>query len=117
MSKMIRWLIASALIMFALPWSVVTFIKSDAGMAVCFILFFAVNPVFSVVLGILAGKDIKHLWSLPLISALLFLAGTWTFFEFRETAFLLYAAIYLILGASAMLISVFVKKKKEQNKL
>ena len=117
MKKMVPWLIASVLILFALPWLTVTIVKSDAAMAVCFILFFAVNPVYSVVLGVNAGKDMKSMWSLPLISALLFLAGTWTFFEFREIAFLLYAAIYLVLGAAAMLISVCVKKKKEQDNI
>ncbi len=116
MEKWIRWVIASAFIMLALPWLTVTMIKGDAGMAVCFILFFSVNPIYSVVLGAFAGKDISSLWSLPPVSSLLFLAGTWLFFELGEPAFLLYAAIYLVLGCVAMLISAFVKRKREQGR-
>ena len=50
----------------------------------------------------------KHLWSLPVISAVLFLIGTWIFFDMGETAFILYAAVYLVIGIMAMLISMFI---------
>ena len=114
MQQVTPWLIATVIIMFALPWLAVTFINSDAGMAVCFVLFFAVNPLYAVILGVNAGKDIKSLWYLVLFPALLFLAGAWTFFSFRETAFILYAVIYLLLGTAAMLISAFIIKKKSE---
>ena len=52
----------------------------------------------------------KHLWSLPIISAVLFLIGTWVFFDMGETAFILYAVIYLALGIAAMLLSMFIGK-------
>ena len=94
----ILWLAASAVVILALPWLAVTLVKGDAGMAVCFLLFFAINPIYFVVTGIFAGKDMKHLWSLPVISAVLFLIGTWVFFEMGETAFILYAVVYLVLG-------------------
>lgn len=94
-----------------MPWMVVTFVKGDSGMAVCFLLFYAFNPICSVTVGAVAGKDVKHLWSLPVILAVLFLCGTWIFFEMGETAFMLYAAVYLVLGIAAMLISMFVRKK------
>ena len=42
---------------------------------------FAVNPLYSVLIGAFSGKDIRHLWSLPVISAVLFLIGTWIFFD------------------------------------
>lgn len=105
------WLAVSAVIMLVLPWLAVTLVKSDAGMAACFILFFAVNPIYSVVIGFFAGKDKKHLWSLPVISAVLFLIGTWVFFDMGETAFILYAVVYLALGIVTLLISMFIRKK------
>ena len=37
----------------------------------------------------------QKLWFLPPVNALLFLLGTWTFFEFAEPAFWLYAGVYL----------------------
>ena len=107
--NIILWMAASAVVMLAFPWLAATFIKGDAGMAVCFLLFFAVNPLYSVLAGAFAGKDIRRLWSLPVISAALFLIGTWIFFDMGESAFILYAAVYLVLGIAAMLI-----KKKMQ---
>ena len=77
--NIILWLAVSAVIMLMLPWLAVTFVKGDTGMAVCLLLFYAVNPIYSVVIGAFAGKDVKHLWSLPIISAALFLIGTWIF--------------------------------------
>ena len=112
--NIILWLAASAVVMLAFPWLAVTFVKGDAGMAVCFLLFFAVNPLYSVIIGAYAGKDVKHLWSLPVISAVLFLIGTWIFFDMGETAFILYAAVYLIIGIMAMLISMFIRKKTQK---
>ena len=48
-----------------------------------------------------------------MITALLFLIGTWLFFDWREKAFVLYALIYLFLGIAAMLISMFIEKKRK----
>ena len=112
--NIILWLAVSAVVMLAFPWLTVIFVKGDAGMAVCFLLFFAVNPLYSVIIGAFAGKDIRHLWSLPVISAALFLIGTWIFFDMGETAFILYAAVYLIIGIMAMLISMFIRKKMQE---
>ena len=76
MKKMIPWILATAVIMLVFPWLAVTFIKGDGGMAVCFILFFAVNPIYAICSGAYAGKDIKIFWTLPIIIALFFLLGT-----------------------------------------
>jgi hypothetical protein len=112
--NIILWLAASAVVMLVFPWLAVTFVKGDAGMAVCFLLFFAVNPLYSVIIGAFAGKDVKHLWSLPVISAVLFLIGTWLFFDMGETAFILYATVYLVIGIMAMLISMLIRKKTQK---
>ena len=101
-------------VMLALPWLAVTFVNGDAGMAVCFLLFFAVDPLYSVMIGVFAGKDVKHLWSFPVIAVVLFLIGTWIFFDMGETAFILYAVVYLVLGIVAMLISMFIRKRGQR---
>lgn len=111
MKKLITWMISALILMIGFPWLAVTFAGS-AGMAVCFILFFAINPLYCAVCGAFAGKNIKQLWALPIISAGLFLAGAWIFFEMRETAFLLYCGCYLAVGIVAMLISTFVNKRR-----
>lgn len=82
--NIILWMAALAVVMLAFPWLAVTFVKGDAGMAVCFLLFFAVNPLYSVLIGAFAGKDIRRLWSLPVISAVLFFIGTWIFFDMGD---------------------------------
>lgn len=105
------WCAASAAVMLFLPWVAVAFVKTDSGMAASLALFFAVNPAYSVLLGIFAGKDAKRLWSLPVISAALFLLGAWVFFAVGEMAFFLYAGVYLALGIAAMLVSGFVYQK------
>lgn len=104
-------LAVSVMIMLGLPWLAVTFVKGDAGMAVCLLLFFAVDPIYSVMIGAFAGKNRGYLWSLPIISAALFLCGTWLIFDMGEPAFIMYAAVYLVLGIAAMLISMLLKKK------
>ena len=115
MKKMIAWLIASAAILLALPWLAVTFIKSDAGMAVSLFLFFVLNPIYAICAGAYAGRDVKRFWALPVITALFFLDGAWLFFDMGEMAFILYALIYLLLGMAAMLLSRFIRKKQSKN--
>ncbi len=115
MKKIFPWLIASTAILLALPWLAVTFVESDAGMAVSLFLFFVLNPIYAICTGAYAGKDIKKFWVLPVITALFFLAGAWWFFELGESDFILYALVYLILGMAAMLLSQFVRKKRQKN--
>ena len=110
----ILWLAVSAIIMLVLPWLAVTFVKGDAGMAVCFLLFYAINPIYSVIIGTFAGKNIKRLCSLPFISSILYLLGVLIFFDMGEIAFIMYAVIYFILGIVAMLVSMFIERKKQQ---
>ena len=110
MRKLITWTMLAMLLMIGCPWLAVEFAGS-AGMAVCIILFFAVNPLFSVVCGAFAGKNIRQLWALPIITAGSFLAGVWLFFEMGEPAFLLYGGCYLMIGMIAMLISAFMNKR------
>lgn len=112
MKKYIHWIIAAMFLMIGCPWLAVRF-AGDAGMAICFILFFAVDPLFSVFCGIFSGSQLRLYWSLPLLNAALFLLGSWIFFDMGEPAFLQYAGCYLMIGTAAMLLTAFVKSKKE----
>ena len=96
-------------VMLLLPWLAVTFVPGDAGMAVCFILFFVVNPMLTLGMGALAG--IRRQWFWPVATAGLFLLGAWLAFSPGEGAFLLYAGVYLALGAAAMLIAALLRKR------
>lgn len=100
-----RWLAVLAVVMLTLPWLAVNIVPGDAGMAACFVLFYAVNPLCCVGVGWFAGKDVRSRWSLPALAAALFLAGVWMLFDAGEPAFFRYATAYLALGIGAMLLS------------
>lgn len=98
------WTVAAVILFVGLPWLIVTLIHSDAAMAACFLLFFAIDPVFAIAAGMFAGKDPRRLWFLPILTPLLFLAGTWLCFDPGETAFVTYALMYLLLGGTTMFV-------------
>lgn len=110
MKKLLAWSLFAVILMIGCPFVAVMFAGS-AGMAVCFILFFGVNPLFCALCGLSAGKNIRKLWSLPLVTAGLFLMGTWLFFEMKEMAFLIYCVCYFVIGITAMAIGAVINKK------
>ena len=99
-------MIASALVALLMPWLAVALVPGDSGMAICFLLFFAINPITAILLGIFSGGNVRTAWIQPLLFAALFLLGAWVFFTVTEMAFLLYAAVYLLLGYAAMLAAI-----------
>lgn len=107
--RLISILILIAFWMLIIPIVVVNTVKSDAGMLVILLLFFAVYPVISAVVGILAGKDIKEFWFSPLLVAGLF----WLFSSLvYQTVFpVIDSALYFIICTISMLISYFISKK------
>lgn len=113
-AKFLGWLAGSAAIMLLLPWGAVTFVKSNAGMAVTLLLFFVINPIYALIAGAFAGKSIKSLWSVPFLVAILFLLGAWIFFDMGESAFAIYAGVYLVIGIVAMLVSARIRPKKHR---
>ncbi len=113
--QLIVWSVISVLVMLGLPFMAVLF-AGDAGMMICFLLFYALNPIYSVIIGSVAGKAVKELWPLPVISAVLFIIGVWIFFTMSEVLFLIYALVYLALGMIAMLISKLIHKRAVERK-
>ena len=111
MKKLVPWLFASAAVMLMLPALAARLVNAEDGMAVCLALFFVVNPLFSACIGVYAGRDLQRFWFLPIFPAAFFLLGAWLFLDAGETAFLIYAAAYALLGYAAMLISWFMRKK------
>lgn len=105
-------LLITALVALLLPWLAVTLVKGDGGMAVIFLLFFAVNPITAILLGVFSGGNIRVTWFYPLLFAALFLLGAWGLFTMAEMAFALYAVIYLLLGYAAMLAAWWLAKRK-----
>ena len=46
--------------MFILPFAVAKLASECAGMALCMMLFLVINPLYSIILGIISGKNIKN---------------------------------------------------------
>lgn len=112
------WAIAGMLlVMFGFPWATVTFASHDAGMAIMFILFFGVNAMESLYVGIYAGMAIKERWYLPPVNSAAFLLGVWTVLDWGNPDFYGYAIAYLALSVLTMLITVVVVRnvRKELN--
>ena len=81
-------------------------------MAAVMLLFYLADPVFSLILGTAAGREIKKLWFLPLCFPLLFLLGVGAAFTFKEWIFYAYGAGYLILGYLATGVTWLTGRKK-----
>ena len=117
MKKNLWAILAIVLVMFGLPFAAVTFAPGDAGMAICFVLFFGVNAMCSLYVGIFAGLAVKQRWFLPLVNSAAFLLGVWTVFDWGNPDFYGFAVAYLVLSFLTMLISIVVVRniRKELN--
>ena len=97
------WTAAALLLFLIIPWVTCLVIKSDAAMAVCFILWYAIDPVFAIAAGMFAGKRPRELWFLPLLLPVLFLISTRICFA-PDPAYMGYALMYALLGGTTMLV-------------
>ena len=109
------WLSVTVVVMFLLPFAVARLASECSGMALCMILFFIVNPIYSAILGYRCGKDVRRMWNLPLVSAIAFLAGAWIFFDIHEIWFIVYAGIYLAIGYIVMFISKYMNRRVQKS--
>ena len=107
---MLLVIIITILAVFGIPFLAVLF-ATDAGMAVCLLSFYIINPVVSILNGVFSGKDLKKQWYAHLFVPAIFLITAWSLFTFTETIFIVYAAVYLLLGAASTLITSLVTKK------
>lgn len=44
---LLLWAVSAIIIMLVLPWMAVNFVSAQAGLTVCFLLFFIVNPIYA----------------------------------------------------------------------
>ena len=98
----------AAVVMLVFPWLSVTLPLGD-GFGAFILLFFAVDPLFSLLTGLYSARS-RRLYLLPLYVSLLFLVGAWTFFEPWELDFLIYAVAYLAIGYAALLLRLAIKR-------
>ena len=99
------WFAGAVLVLAGLPLAFVLWARGDAGMALCLLSFYGINPLFFLALGIFAGRQPKRRWILLIAGAGIYLFAMGGLFTWREPAFALYAAGYLLLGSVAALLS------------
>ena len=108
----LRWGATSVVLVCVLPW-LTLLLDFGTGMVMFVLFFFAVDPTYSVFLGIFAGKDLRHRWILPFLApTLLLLEGRLVIAAWEDLAG--YAGAYLALGFISMMISWSITPKKEQ---
>ena len=97
--------------MFIIPLFAVNTVKPDVGMLVALILFYVLNLVFSLFLGIASGKDIKFFWFVPILIAVLF----WRFSSLSyKTEFpIVYSKLHLVLCGITIALAVFLNRKSK----
>ncbi len=109
---MIAAIIITLAAIFGIPLLAVLF-ASTAGMAICILSFYIINPIVSVGVGVFAGFDIKKRWYACLFTGIAFIITAWSLFTINEPLFLYYSVIYIIFSTLSMAItSLIVRRKK-----
>lgn len=103
--------ILSLIAMVLVPALTITTLLGGDALGIMLILTFTLNPIVSVVIGILSGWDGKVQWYLPLANAVIFLIASILIMEF-DISLLIEAVIYFALGILAAYITNTVKNKK-----
>lgn len=96
-------IVTMLVVMLILPLIAVRIVSSDAGMALCFILFFAVNPLVVISLSVMAGTELRKLWWVPLLAAVVFPLFFGIVVMELVTDLFIYSALYLAVGLLAMI--------------
>ena len=116
MKKSVLWLMLTLFVMIGLPWLFIALLGSEGSLPACLAMFFVGNPVYSLIVGRSAGKNVKKHWFLPAVPPLLFILGIWIVLRGDDSTVYIYAAIYLLLGILAMLFRrKMLLRRKEKN--
>lgn len=111
MKKALIWLLSSIIIMLGIPL-IINILKVYPGMMYALILVYCVNPIYSGFLGYYTGRNIKELWILPVVPAVLFLLGAHLIYKMAFKTYIIHFFIYLLISYIAALVSV--KKRKKE---
>jgi len=102
----------SLLVMVLVPvLTVFTTLGADA-LGLMFLYTFVLNPIASIVIGILSGWGEKTQWYLSLINAIIYLIASVVIMEF-DVSWLFGAVIYFVLGIAAAYITNAIRKRRK----
>lgn len=77
------WLILSMVLLYLLPCVGFTFVTSDKGVGTLVGMFIVIYNIYFIAMGIFAGKNLRKMWGLPIISYIMFVDSQLKFFEQR----------------------------------
>ena len=100
--KTIPWIILMILFMIVVPLIAHILGDDDSGVIAAIISVFAM-PVYTILLGVFAGDDIRHQWFLPLLPVVFRYIGGWICNEGLGYSY--YVSMSLIVGICAAMLS------------
>ena len=115
LKKILGLLVLTILLMYLCPFILAKMVNGSDGLALLFILLFFVNPIYSIMVGIAAGKDFYNSLYYPFVVAIIFVSGYMIVFETNDYGLLVYAGIYLLLAVTSMVITYLIEKKNSES--
>ncbi len=103
-------IVLTVLFVFGIPLLAVLF-ATYAGMAICLISFYLINPIVSVASGVYSAM--KKRWYICLFPALVFIITAWSLFTINEPIFIFYSAVYLVFSFIAMFVTSMITNRKK----
>ena len=97
--------------MFLLPWAI-TFAKPHTDLLLAFTLIYIINPLYSIVMGIMCSRNIRDLWSIPIVCSIMYYLGATIILKLGEKVSILEAIVYMLLGITIMIITKRINNKK-----
>ena len=98
-------------VLFLLPFICVKVAEPQEFMGIMILLFFVVNPITAAVVNSMTGKNIRKLWWMPALFAIVFLLSYWLVLGEIIIDLTFYAVIYFIIGLIFMIGSSLVARK------
>ena len=115
--KILLFFILNAVMTLLIPFFAVKLVPSDAGMAVCMLLFFVVYPILFMLVGFVISRDMKYLWWMPFFSFIIFpLLFSAAMGGIVEELYA-YSMIYLFLSYAVSALLLIIKKIALERKM
>lgn len=115
-TKVIVILASIILFMVSIPILIIRLASNEISLGFTFVLFFAICPVLEITLGIISGTDIKKLFIVPFIIAILFPFSYALAIGEMVWELFIYSALYAICGTLVMLTTHLYLKYKQSKK-
>lgn len=114
-TKLIIILLSVVLLMICLPVLLIKLNHADISLGFTFILFFAICPLLEISLGIISGTDLKKLFMVPTLTAIVLPFSYAMAIEKMVWELFVYSILYAVCGTLVMITThLYLKHKKEK---